>query len=239
MELATLEYNLMKGRARLKAIAEEKRKRQEYEIQQRHLFPPPDAETRFATTFEETPSQEVEGKKPEDPDSSRKGKSREPADPDIISPVPRLPTPGTLDVIQQVTSSSSTEVQASTIGIPSPPSSTSTPPSPTVKSNSKIWRTKTVEKYQVIPMTSEKYRVKAIQPWVIVDSFWTTYATPVPDIQHVMELGVLHLASGGAMKGARRYHKDCCPNWPLPTTSGIYLRRKQNPNLASNGHSRR
>jgi hypothetical protein len=217
-ELAALEYNLLRGRARLKAIAEEKRKRQEYEIQLRHLFPPPGTETPLAATVEESTS-DLDGRRLEDPISRSRGKHKEPVDPDIISPAPPLTTSGTLNTILLVASSSSTEGPAVTSGIPSPPSSTSTPPSLTGKTNSRIRRTKTLERHQTIPITGEKYRVRAIPPWFLVDSSCTAYATPVPDLKHVMELGVLHLASGGIMKRDVKYHKDCCTNWPLPTTS--------------------
>jgi hypothetical protein len=68
-------------------------------------------------------------------------------------------------------------------------------------------------------MASDKYRLRVISSYFLVDRFRLDLATPALDLMHVRELGVLHLVSGGIMKGDGRYHKDCCPNWPMPTTS--------------------
>jgi hypothetical protein len=57
------------------------------------------------------------------------------------------------------------------------------------------------ETHQVIPMTSEKYRVRAIPPWFYVDRSYAAYATPLPDLKRVMELGVWHLAPAVSEEG--------------------------------------
>jgi hypothetical protein len=197
-DMAAKKYESMRGKARREAIVEERRKIEEYTKQRRLLFP-----------------------STEDIKTKSKSKGKQQADSDPINPVPLTqpnltapitsmqattttsPSPAAggrsrlspLDAAK-VSSSSSTEGPAITSGHRTPASSTSTPPPPLEpKNKQRTWRTKTEEKPTMIPISSGKYRVRAIPPWFLVDRSCTAYATPVPDLKHVMELGVWHLAS--------------------------------------------
>jgi hypothetical protein len=68
----------------------------------------------------------------------------------------------------------------------------------------KIQVNQTAKTYQIIPMVSNNYRVRAISSYFLVDRFPLDLATPAPDLRRVRELEVLLLESGGITKGDGR-----------------------------------
>jgi hypothetical protein len=176
-DIAERQYEKLNGRARVLAIKEEKRRRQEHAKQRQQLFP--DDTSSYAAAVQVSGPVDVTGK----------GKQRA-IDPDLISPAPTT----SLDPVEPSTSLS-TDRPSGISERPSPVSSTSSPPSLGQKARTRTFSRNTKQETQYFTLTTEKFRIHSIPPFFYADRACTAYAAPLPDLKRVMELGVWHTAS--------------------------------------------